>query len=72
MSEIPSSKVNFQVSDSIFKWERQREIALFEKNILPRLKTKAKNLSQALDSYKKGDIESYTKLTDILSEIRNL
>ena len=72
MSEIPVSKVKFQVSNSILEWDYQRSMALFERNILPKLKSEAKNLSEALDSYKEGDYESYTKLKNIFDKICEL
>jgi len=48
------------------------DIALFEKYTLPKLKCEAKKLSEALNSYKKGDNESYTKLRNIISAISKL
>jgi len=39
---------------------------------LPKLKSEVKNLSEAIDSYKEGDNESYTKLKDILDRIFEL
>ena len=72
MSEIPSSKVNFQVSNSFLEWDYQRSMALFERNVLPKLKSEVKNLSEALASYKEGDYESYKRLTEIIDTISNL
>jgi hypothetical protein len=74
MSEIPVSKVKFEMPEEFHtvRWDRERIIALFEKHTLPKLKNEAKNLLEALDAYKKGDYESYTKLRDIISEISKL
>jgi len=72
MSEIPVSKVNFTITNSIEEWEKERLIYLIEKNTLPKLKSEVINLSEAIDSYKEGDNKSYTKLKDVLDRICEL
>jgi len=74
MSEIPVSKVKFELPEELptFRLDRERNIALFEKYTLPKLKCEAEKLSEALNSYKKGDNESYTKLRNIISNISKL
>lgn len=74
MSEIPISKVKFEMPEELptFRMDRERIIALFERDTLPKLKCEAERLAVALNSYKNGDNESYKRLRDIISEISKL
>ena len=74
MSEIPVDQVKFEMPEELptFRMDRERNIALFEKYTLPKLKCEAEKLSEAINSYKKGDSESYTILRNIISEISKL
>lgn len=74
MSEIPVRKVKFEMPEELHsvRWDRERIIALFERDTLPKLKCEAERLLAAINSYKNGDNESYKRLRDIISEISKL